>query len=115
MGRGYQFLLSVPQAAANTFSIGAVIRSDRVLAQLGHLLNEPGRGGGSSPSSRPSLSNSPASSGRTLGRPNGRGPGRLVLEELAGLARRPLLVADRFRGPGYLPVRPAPGRSGPDG
>ena len=40
LGRGFQFLWSVPQAAANTFSIGAVIRSDRVLAQTSSLLND---------------------------------------------------------------------------
>ena len=41
-----------------------------------------------------------------------RGPGRLVLEEMGSLARRPLLVADRFRGPGDPSGRPAPGLSG---
>jgi len=38
--RGYQFLGSVLQGAANTFSIGAVIRNDRLVSQIGELLND---------------------------------------------------------------------------
>ena len=115
MGRGFQFLWSVPQAAANTFSIGrghpqrprpgpAQLAAQRFNRRAGRaLLHDRGL---------PPAQLRPARPGKGH---LARGPGRLVMEELGGLARGALLVADRFRGQSDPRGRAAQGRPGPDG